>query len=154
MKENSMFSDVVESFDGWVLKYTLSHQKPFYWKVDGEHNIFIRRKFKHWKPEKVSADVLYRLNDYMANGSWKYLANNVQKLGNGTEIEGLGSFLYRINPDTSFAQLSSHLGAIFTNADVWECNKSERKMKFRLSDNKWEDKINQYYSIGSCHLLC
>ena len=140
-----MHSDVTETFDGWALEHTLSQHKTFYWKIDGAHNIYIRRKFKQWVPEKVNADALYRLNSYMSNGSWKYLANNVQKLYNGTEMEGLGSFLYRINQNTSFAQLSSHLSAIFTKANVWECDRSEGKMKFQLINNNWNQAINQYY---------
>lgn len=135
----------IEHCDDWVMELTLSQKKPFYWRIDFENNIDIRRKFKKWSPEKVSSDVLYELNLYMSHGNWQYLANNVEKLYKGAEIEGLGSFLYNMNPNTSFAQLSSHLGAIFTTSGVWECDKSEGRMKFRLVDGNWNDTIREYY---------
>jgi hypothetical protein len=50
---------------------------------------------------------------------WVALANNVQRLANGIEQEGLGRFIYEnIESKTTTAQLSSHIGALFYIAEI------------------------------------
>ena len=57
----------------------------------------------------------------MADAEWWPLANNVEKLANGTEKHGLGRFLYeQLGRDTAGAQLAGQLGVILTSAGVWD----------------------------------
>jgi len=81
----------------------------------------------------------------MQDTEWKDLANNAPKLCVGTEKEGIGKFLYRLRPDVPYAQLSSHLGAIFYFSEVWEWNEQKRGMKFLLLSEDWQEKTMLYY---------
>ncbi len=67
---------------------------------------------------------------------WVCLANNVQKLAAGTEIDGLGSFLYKELTgwgNTADAQLASHIAALFVHSEVFELQSPRQtKLRFRL----------------------
>ncbi len=121
----------------------------FYWRIDNQGNVFIRRKFKSQKnylEEKLSFDDINKLDKYMADGEWKALANNVAKLGAGTEKPGIGKFLHeQLDMSTTSSQLSSHLGTIFANSGAWLFNSKKKNMKFKKSDNEWLKKIYDYY---------
>lgn len=81
----------------------------------------------------------------MQDMEWKDLANNASKLCMGTEKEGIGKFLYKLRPDIPYAQLSSHLGAIFYFSEVWKWNEQKRGMKFLLLSEDWQEKTMLYY---------
>lgn len=81
--------------EGFVKEHTLGGEtKEFYWRIDDEDNIFIRRKFKNLKvylEQKISAAELSRLNEYLRDGGWKPLANNVARLRRKEEKDGIGA---------------------------------------------------------------
>ncbi|MFW6002270.1 MAG: hypothetical protein ACOCQD_02935 [archaeon] len=131
--------------DGWVSSNTLGKGKLFYWKVDDDCNVHIKREFKNWKVETVSYDHLNKLNNYMSVRNRVGLKNNVKKLSNVTEDEGIGSFLYNLHEGTSYAQLSSHLSALFNYAGIWEHNGKHRNMEFKLISDNWCRDIKNYY---------
>jgi len=57
------------------------------------------------------------------HNEWFPLANNVEKLGNGTEKKGLGIAIYRQKPgDVTHAQGSSYLGMVLESAQLFEWN--------------------------------
>ena len=85
---------------------------------------------------------------FMQDMEWKDLANDASKLYMGTEKDGIGKFLYRLRPEVPYAQLSSHLGAIFYHSEVWKWNGQKRGMKFLLLSENWQEKIMQYYAIS------
>lgn len=141
-----------ENDDTWLHETTLGGKsKDFLWKIDDECNIHIKRVFNLMGENKeivkiVSIDDLNRLNEYMGDGNWKDLANNVEKLANGKEKEGIGKFLYKkLKWSTTDAQLSGHLGVIFYLSGVWDYNGKMRGMRFRGISNNWYELVKSFY---------
>lgn len=76
--------------------------------------------------------VLADLHNHFGKG-WFPLANNVEKLYNGTEARGLGSTIYDIVPgNTRHAQGSSYLGVILEQAGILEWNGKARGIRWRF----------------------
>lgn len=144
-REESVFED------DWVHGFTLSDKaKSFWWQIDKEHNIHIRRNNIATKPETINQKDLERIVEYMRSKDWVNLANSVSKLGDGTEEEGLGKFIFEhINKNTTYAQLSSHLAAIFSNAGIWEYNGAKRGIQIKhIEDVEWENALVSCYVHG------
>ncbi len=58
---------------------------------------------------------------------WFPLANNVKKMGNGTENEGLGRAILRQRPtDISHAQASSYLGPFLEGLGIFKWNQKRK----------------------------
>jgi hypothetical protein len=136
----------------WSRSHTLGvKQKAFSWRIDGNGNIFIKRKFRRARfprIDKISYSHLDRLCKFMQDMEWKDLANSASKLYKGIEKEGIGKFLYRLRPEVPYAQLSSHLGAIFYHSEVWKWNEQKRGMKFLLLSGNWQQKTMYYYLLS------
>ena len=65
--------------------------------------------------------------------SWFPLANNVEKLGQGTEVDGLGVSILRQRPrDTTHAQGTSYLGVVLEHVGILEWNNKQRGIKWRI----------------------
>lgn len=133
----------------WSASHTLgTKEKVFSWRIDSRGNIFIKRKFRNdlfSRIDKISCSNLDKLQGFMQDREWKYLANNAEKLYRGTEMDGIGKFLYRLRPEVPYAHLSSQLGAIFYHSEVWEWNEQKRGMKFLLLPGNWPERTMQYY---------
>ncbi len=138
----------------WSRSQTLgARQRAFSWRIDTRGNIFIKRKFRNARfprIDKVSCNHLIKLDEFMQDREWKDLANNAVNLYRGREKEGIGKFLYRMRPEVPYAHLSSQLGAIFYQSEVWEWNEQKRGMKFLLLEGDWQEKTLEYYrsSLG------
>ena len=138
--------------NSWLSETTLGGKsKTFWWKIDEESNIHIKRIFDFENEKKeltkiVTAHELDQLDDYMKDGIWKYIANNVEKLSLGTEKSGIGVFLYdNLNWSGTEAQLSGHLGVIFYKSGMWDYNEKKRGIQHkRISDN-WNELVRNYY---------
>lgn len=73
-------------------------------------------------------------------------ANNVEKLKNGTEKKGFGWYLFsRLEKSTTEAQLSSHLGAILVDSEVWRHNGKKVGLKFRKTPGDWQSQLLEFY---------
>ena len=89
-----------------------------------------------------------KINIFMEDNKWKDLANNVEKLHNGTEKDGIGKFLFEdLNWSTTDCQLAGHLGVILTEAEAWQYNKKQRGIKFKKINFNWRDKVKDYYQL-------
>lgn len=136
----------------WIHSVTFGGKaKSFWWKFDDYCNLYIMRAFKtasgsHKSAKFVSREEIERLNKFMVKNQWFHLANNVEKLKNGNEKEGIGRFLYeRLKWSTTDCQLAGHLGVIFSLSGAWEYNGKERGIKFRRLNQDWCDLIKVYY---------
>jgi hypothetical protein len=88
---------------------------------------------------------LYQISEYVKN-DWICLSNNVDKLKNGTEKDGLGKFVYSsLGWDTTKSQLSSQLFALFTNSDIWEDNGKTRNIQVKRRHDDWKEMLNIFY---------
>lgn len=142
--------------NGWLSETTLGGKnKTFWWKFDDENNIHIKRRFNFKNGEKELTKIaitheLDKLDDYMKDVSWKYIANNVEKLALGTEKAGIGMFLYnQLNWSGTEAQLSGHLGVIFYKAGVWDYNGKKRGIQHRRISDNWKKLVRNYYEKRS-----
>jgi len=82
--------------------------------------------------------VLMRLHTHFGD-TYFPLANNVEKLGNGTEKLGLGSVILEQKPeDISHAQGSSYLGVVFEECHYFEWNGSSRGIEWHILDYDFE----------------
>jgi len=71
------------------------------------------------------------LDEYMDDGNWKPLANDVAKLRR-KEKNGIGRFFYEeLGLDESGVQLASHVCAIFSSSGARLHNGKKRGMKFK-----------------------
>lgn len=133
----------------WLSLNTLGGKsKPFKCKLNSQNCLTISRMYQSGKPhEKVITQAdLTKINTYIERSGWMDLANNVEKLRNGTEKEGFGWFLYNILKWTvEEAQLSSHLGALFVNAGIWQSNGKRTGIRFKKNNEKWEEKLALFF---------
>jgi hypothetical protein len=131
--------------------HTLGKAKPFRWKIHSTGDIFIRRCFQNEKKPRektIPHDVIDRLLQHLPAENWFPLANNVKKLKHDTEVDGIGSFLYKYEGFSLVeAQLASHLAALFTRAELWKWNQKPKDMMFQLKtgETEWSISLKQYY---------
>ncbi|RLA73625.1 MAG: hypothetical protein DRG30_06035 [Epsilonproteobacteria bacterium] len=143
---------VDEKDDGYCLAFTLGGKhKRFWWKIDENCSITIIRKFNSGSG-KITLDIFTEKEieniQQFINGNKIPLANNVEKIKDGTEKEGLGRFLYeQLNKNTTQAQLASHISAIFYYAGIWDYNRQVRNMLFWNKSKDWKNLIKAY-----CHI--
>lgn len=135
----------------WILEHTLSRASPFYWKIDEEGNVAIKRKIKNMNVSlvrNIPAADLHKLHAYLSDGAWRPLANNVEKLRLKKEKEGFGRFLYEnLKMNEGGVQVSSQLGAIFSNSGAWLYNGKKRSMGFKRKTEDWLKAVRCYYVI-------
>lgn len=131
---------------------TLGKSNEFLWKIDSECNMYLSRVFnlengKTNVEDFITADELKKLDNYMSDGEWKHLANNVSKLQDGTEKEGVGTFLFsELQWSNTKAQLSGNIGSIFCAAGAWKHNGKKRGIQFKKNSDIWCDLVKAYYS--------
>jgi len=143
---------VLNSRHGWVHSQTFGGKaKSFWWKSDEGYNIHVMRDFNGVKGS-VSINVTIspadteQLNNYMAKNEWVPLANNVEKLHNGTEKQGIGQFLHeQLGWSIVNSQLASQLGVIFSLSGAWEYNGKKKGIEFRQLSKGWRSCVSNYY---------
>jgi hypothetical protein len=99
--------------------------KSFRWTIDGDCSVQIIRVFQTKAGPKenhriVTKAELSSLDTYLNENEWVHLANNVEKLQNGIEKDGIGKFFYtELGWSEVDSQLASHFGTLFYRAGVW-----------------------------------
>jgi len=131
----------------WATSYTLgSKHKPFKWRIDNKSIEIYRIMKSSRKLQTVSLSNLDRIHSYVAKNDWTHLANNVKKIPEGSEREGIGKFMYdELKLSISDAQLASHISALFCQAGIWESNGTVKGMMFRKKLKDWESALNGLY---------
>jgi hypothetical protein len=134
-------------YNNWIQNNTLgAKEKSFLWFYDGE-KITIKRKIKN-NIELIndfSNNEINILMSYIKQSGRVALANNVTKVQDGTEKDGIGKFIYtNINKDISAAQAASQLVSIFYNANVVCFNGRKRNMEFWIDNINWKERILNY----------
>jgi hypothetical protein len=104
----------------------------------------------------IPSDCINGLIDWLPNNEWFPLANNVEKLANETEVDGIGKYLYIQGFKTTDCQTASHVVTIFHQAGIWLYNEKIRGLKFRknLNVTDWCNLLTDYYRshIKNCNL--
>ena len=132
----------------WVHETTFGGKaKDFWWKVDDACNLYITRPMAIHSTTTIPREELDRLDQYMSEGEWKGLANNVEKLHNGTEVPGIGRFLHdELTWPVADALLASHLAVIFSNAGAWSYNGKRRGIELRRIAEDRQETLKRYYT--------
>ena len=114
---------------------TRGHCKGFAWEYEsGRERLHIENVegTKHSFSLAEIQRVLERLSEQFGEGFFP-LANNVAKLGNGTEVPGLGTTILEQQPgNTTHGQGSSYLGVVLEECGYLEWNGRKRGIKWRL----------------------
>jgi hypothetical protein len=141
-------------FEDYVHSVTLGGKaKSFWWAIEDNCLIKLCRKFnqrtgKLSNTKVIDPKEINALLEYLGKFELFSLANDVQKLKNGTEREdGIGFFLHnKLQWSTTDSQLASQLGSIFFNAVVWDSNGLQRNIKFNFIDvENWGELIHSHY---------
>ncbi len=145
VNNNTHIAEIYDS-DNYCLSYTLSKKKSFWWKVDKGGSLTITRQFKAGMSSTTFLESeIDAIQKYIGNREIP-LANNVQKLSNDTEKEGLGKFIYdKLDKNITEAQLASHIAAIFVVSGIWKWNGTKRNMTFKKEDGNWRGLLSSYY---------
>ena len=120
--------------------FTLGKNKSFIWEYNSETGITIIRHFKNGeRKDPFSNEVIGKIINYVKKSGKVRLSNNVEKLSNGTEVEGLGKFVFdKIKKDTSYAQAMSQFAAIMVKLGIFEYNGERKSMEFWVINEKWQ----------------
>ena len=109
--------------------------KRFEWHFDAAGQCVVIRNEKdlvHTYSVGDLVDLLSRLEATFGTNEFP-LANNVEKLGAGTERPGLGMTLMSIKPNTTYAQGASYLGVVFEELGYLHWNGRSRGIGWRLT---------------------
>jgi hypothetical protein len=109
------------------------HSRLFaWWLVDCNVTIESESGMSHEFGLQEIYSVLCDLHQYFGK-DWFPLANNVEKLYDETEANGLGSIIYSRCPgDTKHAQGASYLGVVLEQAGILEWNAQVRGIKWKI----------------------
>ena len=124
-----------------------SKAKPFSWSINGEQ-VLIVRDFKHMPHVQISIalHVLDALNRYTCAKGGIHLSNNVEKLYNGTESDGIGPFLMQhAGLNSSQAQVASQVAALLCQAGIWHTNGKKRSIEFFSNTEDCIPALISYY---------
>ncbi len=107
--------------------------RRFDWKLERDLVVIENEDHKrHSFSVQEITDVLAWLYQRFGS-SWIPLANNVQKMYEGTEIAGLGSAIYERKPgDTYHAQGASYLGVVLEEAGILQWNNEMKGIAWRM----------------------
>ena len=136
---------------GWAHTTTLRKKKAFSWRINDTCDIRVRRFFKNegkLRETTIPHGVIDGLLRYLSAQAWFPLANNVVKLKNDTEVDGIGRYLYkREGFSLTEAQLASHIAALFCRANLWDINKERKSMSFRsiIKETEWRRPLKEHY---------
>jgi hypothetical protein len=141
--------------DQFIHSLTLGRSKAFWWFIDKQYDIHIGRTFKNSVTNikvvrgKLIGELFEYLSDRAKFPKEKFpLANNVEKLKKGSEVSGIGKFLYKNGFSTTESQLAGHLAAIFYGAGIWCYNEKKRCQLywFSVPNIDWRKKVRDYYT--------
>jgi hypothetical protein len=107
--------------------------RRFEWKYQGNETIITN---ENGRTHLYSVGEIYDIINWLTQkfgADWFPLANNVEKLGNGKEVDGLGVAILRQGPkNITHAQGSSYLGVVLEQLGILEWNHKAKGIKYRI----------------------
>ena len=124
--------------------------KEFKWDIIN-NQVVIYREFKSGSNKiTLPLSCFEKLNTYLQLHNSISLGNSVTKLKDGTEKNGIGTFLmHNYNLNSSEAQVASQVSAILCVSSVWKTNGKLRNIEFYSISDICTDKITTYYKNNS-----
>jgi hypothetical protein len=125
--------------------------KHFDW---GFRNDYVKIKNENERQEEYSLAEIFAVLGWLTDRfgpDWFPLANNVEKLWNDEEIDGLGVAILRQQPrNISHAQGSSYLGIVLEHVGILEWNNRKRGIEWRiLRQPRTLDDLRKVMNIGA-----
>lgn len=135
--------------NNWLEGNTLGgKEKLFWWNYDGE-KITIKKK----KKDKSDCIIDFfnceidMLIEYIKQSERVPLANNIQKLQDGTEKDGIGKYIYNnIIKNNDKAQSASQFVSIFLQINILGYNGKKSNMEFWVINMDWKERILEFTS--------
>jgi len=107
--------------------------KRFDWVFQDD---YVKIKNENGRQEDYSLAEIFDIINWLTKQfglSWFPLANNVEKLGQDTEVDGLGVAILRQRPgNISHAQGASYLGVVLEYVGILEWNNKQRGIQWRI----------------------
>ncbi|POZ51708.1 hypothetical protein [Methylovulum psychrotolerans] len=106
--------------------------------------------------DEISAALYWLLGRF--GGADFPLANNVEQLRNGAEIDGFGVALYRVNRNVYYAQGSSYLGVVLEHFGILIFVRTAPTIAWRFADSyaapyhnaaSIADRVNECFTTGN-----
>ena len=116
----------------------LGQRVRFDWWFDFDNNSLMIENEKGRREQFHLDEIVKILQQILTEFGSGYfpLANSVQKLGNRTEIRGLGMVILGINPvDVKHAQAASYFGPVLEEIGYFEWNGKNRGISWKLMDD-------------------
>lgn len=115
-----------------------SKSKSFKWTFNQLNGLTIYREFSNGDRKDVfSINELEQVIQFTIRNGKISLANNVEKIHNGIEKKGLGSFIYKqFDKDVIKAQAASQLAAILVHTGIYEYNGLTKNMEFWVKNSE------------------
>jgi hypothetical protein len=128
--------NILTNSSSWIQEFTLGGKaKSFNWRIDDDFNLILKIDKRY---KTVSAEELDSIYSYVGTISWTDLANNVEKLNNNEEKDGLGKFLHEmLNWSASESMVASQIAAIFVRLQIWNYNGKKRGIRFKRAASNW-----------------
>ncbi len=114
-----------------------SKSKSFKWTFNEKNGLKIYRQFSNKERIDIfSINELEQIIQFTIKNGKVPLANSVDKIHQGTEKNGIGSFIYKhIKKDTIKAQAASQLAAILVYTGIFEYNGTTKNMEFWIKNS-------------------
>ena len=107
--------------------------KRFNWVLQDD---YVKIKNENARQEEYPVGEIFDVINWLTERfglSWLPLANNVEKLWQGTEVDGLGvAILWRRPRNIAHAQGASYLGVVLEHVGILEWNNKERGIQWRI----------------------
>ena len=113
----------------------------FVWDFSEEDGVSIKNEKGryHFYTTKEIVTILNELFERFGN-NWFPLANNVEKLGKGTEQFGLGMAILSQQPgNITHAQGSSYLGVVLEESGILKWNEEKKGIRWKIKISKLTD---------------
>ena len=120
---------------------TLGKGNPFHWEYSAQNGIKIIRNFKNIERiDFFSISNIEAIVNYVIMTGKVRLSNNVERLKDGSELDGLGKYVFdNIEKDTSHAQSMSQFAAIMVHMGVFKYNGAKKAMEFWVINKNWRE---------------
>lgn len=124
--------------------------KLFKWTFNWIDGLTIYRHFSNEERKDIfSINELKQIIQFTIENGRVPLANNVEKIHQGTEKKGLGSFIYsHFGKDITKAQAASQLAGILVHVGIYEYNGAARNMEFWINNDDLELLLMNYKGLS------
>lgn len=137
----------------WSKIYSSYSDKLFYWKYDHYEGILIKsqKSSREWNLSKYSVLQIEKTLNYIFINEIVEINNNIRKISDGFEKDGIGTFFYESFPDKGQVSNLIFLIEILIDLDILNSNKDKNNLKVWLKNIDWKSRIEKNIDAGSVY---